>query len=173
MTLSDLANIGTFASAIAVLVSLIYLSTQIRQAKKNQRAQIDQGVATRTTEIVRWAAEPHIAQLRTRVLTGETEFSAQEIVQLSFILRVTIIAIQDSHRQHNVGLADQATLENALGGSRALLAQPVFRAIWSRIRRDFSAETTRYIEQMIAETPLTGPIDIVARFKSDLTALRG
>lgn len=43
MTLSDLASLGSFISGIAVLVSLIYLALQVRQAEKNQRAIIHQG----------------------------------------------------------------------------------------------------------------------------------
>lgn len=172
MTLSDLANIGSLASAIAVLVSLIYLSVQIRQTEKNQRAMIDQGVATRTTEIVRWSTEPHVAALRTRVLAGETDFTALEIVQLLFILRVTVISVQDSHRQHGAGLSDQITLESAVGGTRPLLAQPVFRALWVRMRGDYSAHTARLIDQVIAETPPAEPVDIVARFRADLAAVR-
>ena len=34
MTLSDLASIGSLISGIAVLISLIYLSLQVRQAEK-------------------------------------------------------------------------------------------------------------------------------------------
>ncbi len=171
MTLSDLANIGSLAGALAVLVSLLYLSIQVRQAEKNQRALIDQGVATRTTEIVRWSTEPHIAALRTRVIAGETGFTAQEIVQISFILRVSVISMHDTHLQHASGLATQSTLENALGGTRPLLAQPVFRALWARMRKDFSAETVRFIDQLVAETPPSEPLDIAARFKGDLAAL--
>jgi PEP-CTERM motif len=42
MTLSDLAALGSFISSVAVLVSLIYLALQVRQADKNQRAIVQQ-----------------------------------------------------------------------------------------------------------------------------------
>ena len=40
MSLSDLANISNLVSDLAVLVFLIYLAQQIRQAAQNQRAAI-------------------------------------------------------------------------------------------------------------------------------------
>jgi hypothetical protein len=50
MTLSDLASIGSLVSGVAVLVSLVYLAQQIRQAAKHTRAQIQQGRTQRITE---------------------------------------------------------------------------------------------------------------------------
>jgi len=45
MSLSDLAAIGSLISGVAVLISLIYLSQQIRQNTKHSRAIIQQGRA--------------------------------------------------------------------------------------------------------------------------------
>ena len=47
MTLSDLAAIGSLASGVAVLVSLIYLGLQVHQSAKHTRALILQGRAER------------------------------------------------------------------------------------------------------------------------------
>ena len=47
MKLSDLASIGSLISSAAVLISLVYLALQIRQAERNQRALIHQGRASR------------------------------------------------------------------------------------------------------------------------------
>ena len=45
MSLADLASIGSFISGIVVLVSLVYLGLQVRQAKFHQQAAIRQGLA--------------------------------------------------------------------------------------------------------------------------------
>ncbi len=47
MNLSDWASIASLANSIAVLISLIYLALQVRQAERNQQASIRQGRATR------------------------------------------------------------------------------------------------------------------------------
>jgi hypothetical protein len=43
ISLSDISSIASLVSSIAVVISLFYLSIQIRQAQKNQRAIMQQG----------------------------------------------------------------------------------------------------------------------------------
>jgi hypothetical protein len=44
VTLSDLASIGSFVSAVAVLISLVYLASQVRQRTKATRSEIHQNI---------------------------------------------------------------------------------------------------------------------------------
>ena len=59
MSLSQLAEIGSFISGVAILSSLIFLcfqlrqiNQQVKQAEKNQQSAIRQGQATRSVGIV-------------------------------------------------------------------------------------------------------------------------
>ena len=61
MSLSDLASIGSFVSDVAVVVSLIYLSVQVRHADRNQQAAIRQGRSTRTVDLFMLATDPSAA----------------------------------------------------------------------------------------------------------------
>ena len=63
MSLSDLSSLGSFISGVAVLVSLVYLAIQFRQAEKNQRAVLNQGYITRVADYLRWNAESPISEL--------------------------------------------------------------------------------------------------------------
>ncbi|HTT97123.1 MAG TPA: hypothetical protein VMF58_03680 [Rhizomicrobium sp.] len=171
MTLSDIANIGTFIGALGAFISLIYLGIQVRQAELNQRSIASQGVAARITGIVQWSAEPHIANLRTRVFLGDTNYTAEELTQLSFILRVSILSLQDTHLQFRSKLTDETTMDSTIGGTRPLLASPVFQALWQHGRTHFAKDTQVLVDKIIRETPLAEPVDIVARFKSDLAAI--
>jgi hypothetical protein len=58
MTFSDPASVGSFVSALAVLISLIYLALQVRQAERNQRALMQQGRADRVSGYCLKMAEP-------------------------------------------------------------------------------------------------------------------
>ena len=51
MNLSDLASIAGDISAIALVITLVFLNLQVRQSEKNQRALIQQGRASRTVDI--------------------------------------------------------------------------------------------------------------------------
>jgi hypothetical protein len=76
MTLSDLASIGSLVSGVAVLVSLIYLALQVRQAEKNQRALMNQGTVARVSESILGFAQPALNAISTRVHSGGIDFSA-------------------------------------------------------------------------------------------------
>jgi hypothetical protein len=170
MSFSDLGALGALASAVAVLASLAYLNIQVRQTERNQRALLNQAIATRAVEVLRWNTEPYIATLRTRVESGEIDFRPTEITQLTFMLRVAAAQNQDSHLQHAVGLVDQRTLDMIQGGLRGHLRWPLFRAIWSLIRMEFPPETTTLVDKVLTETPLAQPRDLSATLKTLLAA---
>lgn len=172
MTLSDLASIGTLISSVAVLISLIYLALQVKITEKNQRALINQGVLTRTVDMVRWHAEPHISELVTRVFSGETGFTAEEINRLRLIMRVRLSNFQDAYLQRHLHLTDEITYENAFIGIKFLMAQPVFRCVWKRHRETYASELIEIVDQLVQHTPLTAPADSVAQFKNDLAEVQ-
>jgi hypothetical protein len=165
MTLSDLANVGTLASALAVLGSLVYLIIQFRQTERNQRALLNQAVATRAVESLRSAAEPHIAALRARVYLGEVDFTPTEVIQLTFMLRMNVTVSQDSQLQHAAGMIDRLTFENILAVLRTHLRWPVFRAIWSILRTEFPDNTTAFVDSVLTETPVAEFRDLPAEIK--------
>ena len=168
MSLSDFASIGSLVSGMAVLVSLLYLSLQVRQTERNQRALMNQGVVNRSCDNIRWLSDPHMGQLASRVDAGETQFSAQELFQLRMRVRASLISAQDTYVQHKAGLADQITFDNNLTIIRGVLAQPVYRAIWKSTRTSFAPDWMAYVDQVIETTPVAKPTDAVAHFNADL-----
>jgi hypothetical protein len=50
MSLSDLAALGSFVSGVAVMVTLIFLLLQMRQANRNQRALMQRMRSARNIE---------------------------------------------------------------------------------------------------------------------------
>jgi len=168
MTLSDLAAIGSLVSGLAVLVSLVYLSLQVRQTERNQRALMNQGVINRISENLRWSTEPHMVELLVSVEAGKTQFTAEELLKLRFRLRNMLFHTQDVYVQHNGGLLDQITLDNSLIGIRSILVVPVYRALWKLHREAYTPEWIAYIDKLIEETPLAKPTDAVAQFNATL-----
>ena len=175
MNLSDLAALGSFVSGLAVLVSLVFLyfqlrqlNAQVQQSETNQRALLNQGVATRVTEGLRWSAEPHFSDLISRIYAGDTKFSASEIQQIRSLLRYRLISIQDNYVQLRSGLIDRLIFDNVLEGTRPWLAQPVFRAVWLNSRLTYPPEWRAYVDGLIADLPLAEPIDAIAQFEARL-----
>ena len=180
MSLSDLAALGSFVSGFAVLVSLVFLYFQLRQlnaqvlqAETNQRALLNQGVANRTIDSLKWGSEPLINELNSRVYAGDTKFSAPELRQLRMYLRVRLTGIQDGYVQLRSGLVDQLTFDNVLQGTKGILSQRVFRALWLNNRLSYAPEWRDYVDRLIAELPLAEPIDAVAEFEARLVDVVG
>jgi hypothetical protein len=169
MSLSDLASLGSFVSGIAILISLIYVSLQLRQSTKHQRALMHQGYAARVTENLHWLAEPGNAELRARIIAGETAFKAEELYRLQQFLRVGVLNSQDSYLQHRSGLLDATAFNTSMLGLRAaLLSQPVFRALWMDMAPTIAPDFRSVIETMIGEARPAKPVDAVALFNANL-----
>jgi hypothetical protein len=170
VSLSDVANIGTLASAIAVLVSLVYLNIQIRETRQNQRALLNQATATRAVEALRARADPQVADLYARVTDGKTDFTAAEIIQLRFLLASNIAVILDTHAQRDEGMVDDRMVDMAVGGLRAHFARPVFRAIWDMMKAE-GHPPSPLIETIIDETPVLPFRDVAADLRRALGAM--
>jgi hypothetical protein len=172
MSLSDLASLGSFVSGAAVLISLVYLAIQVRQAEKNQRAVLNQGYITRVTDYLRWYAESPVNELRTRVIAGDTSFTAEELLRLQMAFRVTLLSAQDAFLQHKAGLVDAMTLDNSMRSVRTTwLGQPVYRALWLQQAPTIAPEFAAVVETMLQETPVARPADMLARFRADLAKI--
>jgi len=78
MTLSDLASIGSLVSGVAVLVSLLYLNVQVRQAAKHTRAGISHGFATRTVDFNYRMTDEALATVIAKGRKGTEELSEVE-----------------------------------------------------------------------------------------------
>ena len=171
MTLSDLASIGGIVSSVAVLVSLVYLAIQVQQAEKNQRAALNQGYINRVTDYLRWYAESPLNELRARVVKGDTVFTAEELQSMHLALRVTLLSAQDAYLQHKAGLADDMTFDNSMRNVRnGWLNQPVYRVLCRQQLPNIAPEFAAVLENVLRETPLAQPSDLVALFQADLAA---
>jgi hypothetical protein len=174
MSLSDLASFGSLISGVAVLISLVYLSLQVKQTEKNQRALMNQGYITRTADILMHYSHSVVNAERARVISGDTKFTAEELNRLSLTLRIALLNLQDARTQHKSGLIDRITLDNDIGAIKSFfLNQPVFRAIWPGARATYAPELTAFIDDLIAEVTFAQPADVVETFQRNLAVVTG
>jgi len=171
MSLADLASLGSFVSGFAVLVSLVYLALQVRQAERNQRALINESIITRVSGMLLGLSQQPFAAALAKQQSGATDFSAEEIVQMNWAMRMRLLSLQDSILQHRNGLIDAITLENSVRAVGNTMLQPVERALWLRNRSTYASELAAFVDKMIAETPPAKPIDLVAQLKADLATV--
>ena len=63
MSIQDIGSIGELVGALAVIISLIYLATQIRQNTRAVRIQITQAIMESSNRIGDALAQPNIDQI--------------------------------------------------------------------------------------------------------------
>lgn len=172
MTLSDLASLGSFINGVAVIVTLVFLLMQMRQTNRNQRAIMNQGVISRSTEITMWIAQPDIADLIARIAHDDVNFTRKEVFQAYSILRTFLLNVQDSYVQHKSGLTDDITFENSIAVIKTILGRKAFATIWDRSRTAYAAEFASFIDTLIAAQQAGGRPEFLALIESDFAAMK-
>ena len=165
MSLSDLASLGNFVSGIAVLISLIYLALQVRQAEVNQRTIIQQGRAARTVDAAFRLAEGENAQILRKGNSGEEELTVSEYLRYAQLFRALTLGVEDTFYQHEHRTLSPAAFESTVLATKAALALPGFRAQWKASRHQYDPTFSRFIDRLLAETPVVRRGDPVARWK--------
>jgi hypothetical protein len=132
---------------------------------------MDQGAGTRNVEINMFHADPRVISLTTRVNSGDTDFTAEELSLLHIRLRTSVLTGQDIFVQHKSGLVDKVTLETSDAVLRFILGQPVYRALWLGSRTSYADEYRAYVDRLIASVPLVRGGNPVRRFRNDLDSV--
>src|SRR5204862_8359032 len=96
MTLTDLASIGSLVSGLAFLVSLAYLSLQIRQNARHSQALIQQGRAARIADTALRLAELRESEALDKCFEGSSDISEKDVARFLYICRAAFISAEDS-----------------------------------------------------------------------------
>jgi hypothetical protein len=169
MSLSDLASLGSFVSGIAVLVSLIYLALQIRQAEKNQRASIHQGRVGQSVDRLLRFVEPELLRPYMKGLYGR-DASTEELEFQQFVFAMAAIAreVQDLYFQNDLGLLDDQSLRNHLVPLYAALRSPGGKAFWKLMRGTADPRTRERVDALNASLTVQPPTQMFNAFKAEL-----
>jgi hypothetical protein len=169
MSLSDLASLGSFVSGVAVLISLIYLALQVRQAEKYQRALMQQGRADRIVDVRLRLAEPGIADMSRRALRGE-DLTALELSQFNSVFRAELAARQDIFVQHSEHMMHEDAFKQLIMTTRELMSNPGARAMWRRLRLNYAASYRDFVDQRMREAPTRRTADDLVGWREGVAA---
>jgi len=151
VTLSDLAALGSFVSGIAVVVTLLFLLLQMRQANRNQRSMMQQARAERTMAALREFASPHFSEVVGK-LVDQRNLTASELNMMLRTISGYFMSVEDSFLQYRAGTLDDAGWEADKGTVSALLQDPSTRAAWRIVRRYFSGDYLAFVDGIVART---------------------
>ncbi len=173
MTLSDLASVGSLISGIAVLISLIYLSAQMRQNSRHSQALIQQGRASRTVEILTRWAEFDWTEGMEACLAGSPNVTTRDVRRFISLMRAYFVNYEDSFLQHRQGLLGDAAFANVEAALRATMTGPGHRAAWGFARSAFDRAFQDYMDEVVAGTTAVTATSVLERWKAVTAASPG
>jgi hypothetical protein len=168
MSLSDLASIGSFMSGIAVVISLIYLSFQIRQTAKNQRGTMHQMRASLSTDVMLRIAESGLAPSFRAGLSGAPDITEAEFWQFFYAASAILRTTENAFTQYEDGLISDAHFASAKASARAFLTNPGYRALWQATRLSREQGFRDFMDELATEAAHPSSADLFAAWKSCL-----
>lgn len=172
MSLSDLASIGSLVSGIAVLISLVYLSVQVKQAERNQQASIRAVRATRTVDLFMGCTDANVADAVAKGMRGSEDITDTQIVQFTNYGNARFFNAEDAFYQYGEGLLNEFTLEGMTNGLKSSFSLPGMRVVYKRQRATLGREFVEFADKLLAATSVAPSVDAFGRFRADIAAER-
>ncbi|HEY2069307.1 MAG TPA: hypothetical protein VGG48_07120 [Rhizomicrobium sp.] len=171
MSLSDLASIGSLISGVAVLISLVYLALQVRQAERNQRAAVQQARLSRSSDQLMGLADGPVARAWLKGMRGDDSLAGEEFLQFALFMTAMLRSTEDVFFQHDLGLLDAVSLDNQLGPLRMALRTRGGLALWRTVKANYDATFAARVEAIVP-AQLTDDYLPAAIWKAELAKLR-
>ena len=105
--LSDWASVAEIVSALAIVVSLLYVAYQIKENTIEVRATNRQELIARAMTAVERLADPQLSGLATKVAQGEA-LTPVERTQYTYIARTVLYDVQEAYLLYREGRLDEA-----------------------------------------------------------------
>src|SRR5436190_13521999 len=153
MSLSDVASIAGVVSSLAVLVSLIYLALQIRQAAHNQHAETQASVTARRTDYLMRLAEGDLAEAMMQGSIGAPETTPVQAYRFSFATHAVFVSWEDEYFQFRNGMLDERRFRLQDAVNSGLLSMPGNRAVWRLTKPVYHPDFVAHIDAIMEKTP--------------------
>ena len=150
MTLQDLGSIGEFLGAIGVIISLIYLATQIHQNTKSVRTAAVDAATDRFIESVRLVSlNPELAEL---LDAGHKNLAALSDIQkrrYRMHYFANSLQFENLFRKYREGHLPDSQWQGIVDGLHYTMRHPGTRQAWTEFRLLHGPEFRELIDAMI------------------------
>ena len=148
--LEALGNLGEFIGAIGVIVSLIYLSLQIRSNTKAVKVSAYQQHSAHVRDYnLRLAAEPALDALFWKVLNGVPFRDAAEARRAHLVFSTALLSLQSAHYQFEQGLLDEPLWRGHRDNLERFVRRPGFASYWENRTYQFSPAFVHFVDAAV------------------------
>ena len=134
LSLSDWASFGQIVSAIAVVVSVLYVGLQVSRNTREIRAANRQQLVNRAhLGVMRVSTSSELAALFAKVADG-SELTRAERMQFSYAVRAVLYDVQEAYLLYREGGLDECYWSTRAASIQAYLTQVQAREVYARDR---------------------------------------
>jgi hypothetical protein len=147
-----ISGVAEVVGALAVVVTLIYLSRQIGQNTAALRSTATQAASEQASEMYRTlAVDPELPGIFVRGLPTPDKLSAEETARFNSIWMSVLFNIQNWYLQTQDGFLDGSLLASWARIMTPITAEPGFRAFWEQRRHIYTPEFQRFLEGLASD----------------------
>jgi hypothetical protein len=163
MTINDLGTIANVLAAIGVLITLIYLSRQVKQGNMLARYQARQRMVEQAhDELYRWGNDP---QLRACFVKRTAPLCGEEQEAVHYFLLAAMRQREWEWFQYKDGVIGKDVYEAYYAVIALHLGIPVTRRWWQSVGRiGFNAGFVSAVDAFLAQQPVTDYFEQIRRF---------
>lgn len=142
------ASLIEIITGIGIILSLIFVATEIRANTKAVRGQTLQGITDQSITVsLALVAEPELRAAYTKALAGKVaELTAPEEDVLNYWYGAVMRVAENRFRQRALGTFDDRMFA---GGGATSYRIPFFRAYWNNRRSTYPADFAAYVDSAL------------------------
>ena len=149
MNWEAISAIGQIVGALAVVISLIYLATEVRS---NARATREASTRSASDSFTRWiqqlSGHPHLRELYYRGIQDLDSLEGADLVGFSVVMVEAFRRYEEVYYQRSEGQLGPRLWRGFEAGMRDLNAYPGVQAWWRLPSHWFSEEFAKHINQL-------------------------
>jgi hypothetical protein len=156
MTLEQLSYLGQLIAAVAVVVSIVYLGIQTRQAARNAKAAIHENRSATIVGHIDHIMDAEFHPVWTKGSAAATDMSDAEVGRYTFFVGGLVVIWEERFRQKQEGMLDEDRWGSSERSIRLLMRSPGFRATIGLMRPEFDPAFGAFIDRHLAEGRAAG-----------------
>ena len=155
MDLDTLSKIGEFLGGAVVVVSLVYLALQSRQASLQQRSENDGRTVDRAASVMsQWASNPELNRL---IVDGSVSLASLEPydrIRFTWQMNEIFAVYEFTYEQKHLNVLPEHVWQRYSQHLDMWLSLPGVRDFWANNHGDFSLSFMNYVRQRLGEKVL-------------------
>jgi hypothetical protein len=159
MTLSDLAAIGSFVSGVAVVVSLITLTLQIRQNTKALR-RTEENATQNQFSVARMAIVTNrdVASLWAAGMSGVGELDAVDELRFAYLMSDLMWSLANTWESVQQGAFGMMNWDQLSTFAMEMLSSARARQLWSLYKHQYPTGFVQAVDRVVAAQGAAVPI---------------